>query len=117
MARAMPTPRCVKRLVRQSIIDVIWISSSRLELEHLHLHIFLLALHMFSRLNQVARHLSRPIPNYLHNSAFAGSAAMAQNRSNRMINTAACLIIGDEVLGGKVYLFPSRASRRSIFGR
>lgn len=60
------------------------------------------ALHMFSRLNQVARHLSRPLPNYLHNSAFAGSAAMAQNRSNRMINTAACLIIGDEVLGGKV---------------
>jgi hypothetical protein len=27
---------------------------------------------------------------------------MAQERSKRMINTAACLIIGDEVLGGKV---------------
>ena len=27
---------------------------------------------------------------------------MAQDRSKRMINTAACLIIGDEVLGGKV---------------
>ncbi|KAM0715992.1 hypothetical protein Q7P37_008506 [Cladosporium fusiforme] len=56
---------------------------------------------MFSRLNQVARHLARPLPNYLHNSAFAGPAAMAQDRSKRMINTAACLIIGDEVLGGK----------------
>lgn len=59
---------------------------------------------MFSRLNQVARHLTRPLPNYLHKSAFAGPAAatMAQERSKRMINTAACLIIGDEVLGGKV---------------
>lgn len=27
---------------------------------------------------------------------------MAQERSKRTINTAACLIIGDEVLGGKV---------------
>lgn len=60
------------------------------------------AYHMFSRLNQVARHLARPLPNYLHNSAFAGPAAMAQERSKRTINTAACLIIGDEVLGGKV---------------
>ena len=58
--------------------------------------------HMFSRLNQVARHFARPLPNYLHNSASAGSAAMAQERSKRTINTAACLIIGDEVLGGKV---------------
>ncbi|KAK5115627.1 hypothetical protein LTR85_009798 [Meristemomyces frigidus] len=62
---------------------------------------------MFSRLNQIARHLSRPIPNYLHNSAASSglsvttSRAMAQERSKRMINTAACLIIGDEVLGGK----------------
>lgn len=63
---------------------------------------------MFSRINQIARHLSRPIPNYLHNSAASSglsvttSRAMAQERSKRMINTAACLIIGDEVLGGKV---------------
>ena len=55
---------------------------------------------MFSRLNQVARHLSRPLPNYLHNAAGSGLVAtrsMAQERSKRMINTAACLIIGDEV--------------------
>jgi len=65
---------------------------------------------MFSRLNQVARHFSRPLPNYLHNSAASASSglssttsrAMAQERSKRLINTAACLIIGDEVLGGKV---------------
>lgn len=66
---------------------------------------------MFSRINQVARHLSRPLPNYLHNSAVASkpslgglstASAMAQERSKKMIHTAACLIIGDEVLGGKV---------------
>lgn len=63
---------------------------------------------MFSRLNQIARHLSRPLPHYLHNSAAVGGllsstsrATMASERSKRMINTAACLIIGDEVLGGK----------------
>ncbi|KAH9820900.1 molybdopterin binding domain-containing protein [Teratosphaeria destructans] len=63
---------------------------------------------MFSRINQLARHLSRPVPNYLHTSAAAGGllqassrASMAQERSKRTINTAACLIIGDEVLGGK----------------
>jgi len=55
---------------------------------------------MFSRLTLLARHLSRPLPNYLHHSA--ARASMAQDRSKRMINTAACLIIGDEVLGGKV---------------
>jgi len=67
----------------------------------------LLTRSMFSRINQLARHLSRPLPNYLHNSAASGlslttSRAMAAERSKRMINTAACLIIGDEVLGGKV---------------
>ncbi|TKA82469.1 hypothetical protein B0A55_02174 [Friedmanniomyces simplex] len=61
---------------------------------------------MFSRLNLLARHLSRPLPNYLHNAAgLTGAvprASMAQEHGNkRMINTAACLIIGDEVLGGK----------------
>jgi len=64
---------------------------------------------MFSRINQLARHLSRPLPNYLHNSAARPSLGglvtpqtMAQERSKKMIHTAACLIIGDEVLGGKV---------------
>lgn len=62
---------------------------------------------MFSRINQIARHLSRPLPNYLHNSAASpisrfGAGTMAQESGKRMINTAACLIIGDEVLGGKV---------------
>lgn len=64
---------------------------------------------MFSRLNQVARHLSRPLPNYLHQSAAAATSRltsnptiMAQANNKRTINTAACLIIGDEVLGGKV---------------
>lgn len=65
---------------------------------------------MFSRINQVARHLSRPLPNYLHRSAAAATsrltssnpAIMADANNKRTINTAACLIIGDEVLGGKV---------------
>ncbi|PIA88469.1 hypotheticalsprotein [Cercospora beticola] len=62
---------------------------------------------MFSRVNQLARHLSRPLPNYLHNSAarttssILTSRTMAAERSKRQIHTAACLIIGDEVLGGK----------------
>lgn len=70
---------------------------------------------MFGRLNQLARHLSRPLPNYAHHAAAAApktgfvspiqtssamAAANAQGKS--MIHTAACLIIGDEVLGGKV---------------
>lgn len=68
--------------------------------------------HMFARLNQVARHLIRPLPNFAHNSAAAfpvrtaGILAMtspsADERNKRTIHTAACLIIGDEVLGGKV---------------
>ena len=62
---------------------------------------------MFSRINQLARHFSRPLPNYLHNSAARTglsftSRIMAGDSTKRMINTAACLIIGDEVLGGKV---------------
>jgi len=60
---------------------------------------------MFSRLSQLARHLSRPLPNYAHASAFASGRVMtsssADERNTRMIHTAACLIIGDEVLGGK----------------
>ena len=72
---------------------------------------------MFSRLSQVARHLSKPQPNYTHFSAAAAGAAFpspaargvafgimatADERNTRTIHTAACLIIGDEVLGGKV---------------
>ncbi|KAK7928148.1 molybdopterin binding domain protein [Apiospora marii] len=65
---------------------------------------------MFSRLSQVARHLSRPQPNLGHISAAATSRssglasrimATAEERNTRTIHTAACLIIGDEVLGGK----------------
>ncbi len=71
---------------------------------------------MFSRISQVARHLTRPLPNYAHASASSlrqaspgrtGSIIMASHatpdeRNSRTIHTAACLIIGDEVLGGKV---------------
>jgi hypothetical protein len=67
---------------------------------------------MFSRLSQLARHLSKPLPNYAHTSAAAASVSTlrkmanvtADERNSRMIHTAACLIIGDEVLGGKVAL-------------
>lgn len=65
---------------------------------------------MFSRISQLARHLSRPLPNYAHTSAAAAASSAARvmtsstadERNSRMIHTAACLIIGDEVLGGKV---------------
>ncbi|KAF2395690.1 Molybdopterin binding protein [Trichodelitschia bisporula] len=50
---------------------------------------------MFARLHQLARHLTRPLPNYAHVSAAAAPMA------SKKIHTAACLIIGDEVLGGK----------------
>ncbi len=73
---------------------------------------------MFSRASQLARHLSRPLPNLAHSSAaaFRGAmttgpvaAATAADRASRKIHTAACLIIGDEVLGGKAcYLFYAR---------
>ncbi|KAF3400574.1 Uncharacterized protein DPV78_005399 [Talaromyces pinophilus] len=67
---------------------------------------------MFSRFSQLTRHLSRPLPNYAHTSAAAltssvrplssmtSSATFHANKS-KTIHTAACLIIGDEVLGGK----------------
>lgn len=68
---------------------------------------FNLSFFMFSRLSQVARHYSRPLPNYTHNSAAsianrAMASSNADDRNRRTIHTAACLIIGDEVLGGKV---------------
>ena len=68
---------------------------------------------MFSRISQLARHFSRSLPNYAHKSATYPASAnsvtralnmastTADDRNNTMIHTAACLIIGDEVLGGK----------------
>ncbi|EZF23611.1 hypothetical protein H112_03740 [Trichophyton rubrum D6] len=73
---------------------------------------------MYSRIGQVIRHLSRPLPNYAHSSAAAfppsslspmtssstpsaASSATARENFRKTICTAACLIIGDEVLGGK----------------
>ncbi|KAK4618026.1 hypothetical protein CLAFUW4_12465 [Fulvia fulva] len=68
---------------------------------------------MFSRLNQLSRHLSRPLPNYLHSGAASSHTPSiltsstprftmaAADNSKKMIHTAGCLIIGDEVLGGK----------------
>ncbi|KAF2083726.1 Molybdopterin binding protein [Saccharata proteae CBS 121410] len=71
---------------------------------------------MFARLNQVARHLNRPLTNYAHRSAAASSRiglvtskisqtssimAATNAHGKSLIHTAACLIIGDEVLGGK----------------
>lgn len=41
------------------------------------------------------------------------SSTSALENSRRKIHTAACLIIGDEVLGGKVRSFVSR-SRRAL---
>jgi hypothetical protein len=70
--------------------------------------LFLFLLHflpMFGRLNQLARHLSRPLPHYAHRSAAAIASTMTSPSTElgqRMIHTAGCLIIGDEVLGGKV---------------
>ncbi|KAI0150331.1 molybdopterin binding domain-containing protein [Xylariaceae sp. FL1272] len=67
---------------------------------------------MISRLSQLSRHLSQPIPSFSHfsvastpRSGVSGVAsrimASADERNKRTIHTAACLIIGDEVLGGK----------------
>ena len=64
---------------------------------------------MFARLGQLSRHLSSPIPRFsavAASSAFLGISKMAsvkaEEKSKRMIHTAGCIIIGDEVLGGKV---------------
>ncbi|KAK0637163.1 MoaB/Mog domain-containing protein [Bombardia bombarda] len=69
---------------------------------------------MFSSIRHVARHLTRPLPNQAHTSAavfasntpthgltMASSTVSPAERNSRTIYTAACLIIGDEVLGGK----------------
>lgn len=62
---------------------------------------------MFSRISQVARHLSAPVAvTAARTRRFAFGSVMApisaDERNARTIQTAACLIIGDEVLGGKV---------------
>lgn len=70
---------------------------------------------MFSRLAQVSRHLSKPAthlaPILSAGSRFTvGNMAMSTAEQNlaRTIGTAACLIIGDEVLGGKVIVLHQR---------
>jgi hypothetical protein len=74
---------------------------------------------MISRLSLLARHLSRPRPNFGHLSAarssrssglLSGIMASVEERNTRTIHTAACLIIGDEVLGGKVRQHDSSSS-------
>jgi hypothetical protein len=69
---------------------------------------------MFSRLSQLARHFSHPLPNFAHRPAAAfpftsfakmTSSSTAQSIPQKSpIHTAGCIIIGDEVLGGKVAL-------------
>ncbi|GKU01326.1 molybdenum cofactor synthesis protein [Fusarium langsethiae] len=58
---------------------------------------------MFSRISQITRHLSAPIANNTRRFAFGRimASVSADERNSRTISTAACLIIGDEVLGGK----------------
>ncbi|KAI0458781.1 molybdopterin binding domain-containing protein [Xylaria acuta] len=71
---------------------------------------------MNSRITQIARHFLRPRPNLGYVSATVGSrssagcvssrimasaSALTDGRGTRTIHSAACLIIGDEVLGGK----------------
>ncbi|KAL9096276.1 MAG: hypothetical protein Q9163_006446 [Psora crenata] len=69
---------------------------------------------MFSRLGQLSRHLSRPGSSYHAHPSETGltaasspltrpgmTMASAEEKSKRMIHTAGCIIIGDEVLGGK----------------
>lgn len=66
---------------------------------------------MLNRLNLLTRHLSRPFspsrpisPSFSAPSlaARSGLSAMTSAVHPKLIHTAACLIIGDEVLGGKV---------------
>ncbi|KAF5963214.1 3'-phosphoadenosine 5'-phosphosulfate sulfotransferase (PAPS reductase) FAD synthetase s [Fusarium coicis] len=58
---------------------------------------------MFSRISQVTRHLSSPVVGNTRRFALGRTMASisADERNSRTISTAACLIIGDEVLGGK----------------
>ncbi|KAJ0349340.1 hypothetical protein COL154_004078 [Colletotrichum chrysophilum] len=63
---------------------------------------------MFSRLSQLSRHLpsaytiAKPVKPFVPVSGLARRIMVsADERNTRTIHTAACLIIGDEVLGGK----------------
>ena len=60
---------------------------------------------MLNRLNQLARHLSHQPLLYPRRIAWGGSHTMIssiEDRATRKFYTAACIIIGDEILGGKV---------------
>lgn len=58
---------------------------------------------MLPRLTQITRQFSIPSASTLRSSRrWAATMAEADLRNTRAIQTAACLIIGDEVLGGKV---------------
>lgn len=41
-------------------------------------------------------------------------AVTADQRNTRIINTAACLIIGDEILGGKVDTFTMQLKKTAV---
>lgn len=62
---------------------------------------------MLTRVSQLTRHLSRSLPYYTHHSAAAittntmTSSSLPVRQHKSKIHTAGCIIIGDEVLGGK----------------
>jgi molybdopterin biosynthesis enzyme MoaB len=57
---------------------------------------------MLSRLSQLTRHLTTTsLASSSHRPALTRMATSASERAARTIHSAACLIIGDEVLGGK----------------
>ena len=54
------------------------------------------------RLVQLTRHLTRPIPNFAQLTPLSSFSRMTSpSQATRQISTAGCIIIGDEVLGGK----------------
>ena len=76
---------------------------------------------MLGRVSQLTRHLSRQLPAYTNRSAAALTGAMTSSMGDslgkHMMSTAACLIIGDEVLGGKVsgvYVSPGCRSQERV---
>jgi hypothetical protein len=56
---------------------------------------------MFARVNQVTRHLSRPTLR-TGGQLLTSRSTMAAPGGKKQIHTAGIIIIGDEVLGGKV---------------
>ena len=70
---------------------------------------------MFSRLTQLSQRLTRSFPSYAHPATAVsrsfphfGIMTSAEERRKRIIHTAGCIIIGDELLGGKVrHCFPA----------